>query len=219
MSADNEHQEPSPDGGLADHPLTAQRLAKHEATLADGGYPYRFDRTHLAADLHGRYGALEPGSETEDEAAVAGRLMAMRRMGKLIFAVLQDSSGRIQLFVDKRTLGEDGFAEFDALDIGDWVGASGVVITTKKGEVSVRIDRFELLARALRPLPDKWHGLQDLEMRSRRRYVDLMVNESSRDIAVMRSRIISELRSSGSMDPRARERMSTLTEWKEVYSS
>jgi len=194
MTDETEIQEPSPESGLADHPLTAQRLAKHEATLAGNGYPYRFDRTRFAAKLHEQYGSLEPGSETGDEAAVAGRLMAMRRMGKLIFAVLQDNTGRIQLFVDKRTLGDEGFAQFDDLGIGDWVGASGIVITTKKGEVSVRIDKFDLLQRALRPLPDKWHGLQDVEMRSRRRYIDLMVNETSRDTAIMRAKIISELR-------------------------
>lgn len=194
MSDEPEIQEPSPDGGLADHPLTAQRLAKHETTLAGEGYPYRFDRTKFAGDLHEAYGSLEPGTETEDRAAVAGRLMAMRRMGKLIFAVLLDTTGRIQLFVDKRTLGDDAFAAFDDLGIGDWVGASGVVITTKKGEVSVRIDNFELLSRALRPLPDKWHGLQDTEMRSRRRYVDLMVNDDARRTAMMRARIVSELR-------------------------
>ena len=194
MSDTPEIAEPSPDGGLADHPLTARRLAKHQATLGGDGYPYRFDRSDLAGDLHDGYGSLEPGTETEDRATVAGRLMAMRRMGKLIFAVLQDPTGRIQLFVDKRTLGDDAFDEFGDLDIGDWVGASGVVITTKKGEVSVRIDSFELLSRALRPLPDKWHGLQDVEMRSRRRYIDLMVNEESRRIATMRARIVSELR-------------------------
>ena len=186
--------EPTPESGLADHPLTAQRLAKHEATLAGDGYPYRFERSHYASELHESYGELEPGTETDDAAAVAGRLMALRRMGKLIFAVLQDSSGRIQLFVDRRTLGDEGFASFDDLDIGDWVGASGVVVTTKKGEVSVRIDRFELLSRALRPLPEKWHGLQDVEMRSRRRYLDLMVNDHSRRIALMRARIVAELR-------------------------
>jgi lysyl-tRNA synthetase class 2 len=194
MSEETEIQEPSPEGKLADHPLTASRLAKHEATLAGDGYPYRFERTRLAGDLHSQYGSLEPGSETEDRVAVAGRLMAMRRMGKLTFAVLQDRSGRIQLFVDRRRLGDEGFAEFDDLDLGDWVGASGVVITTKKGEVSVRIDEFQLLSRALRPLPDKWHGLQDVEMRSRRRYIDLMVNEESRRIAMVRAKIVSELR-------------------------
>ncbi len=194
MSDTPEIEEPSPDGGLADHPLTAQRLAKHEATLADEGYPYRFDRSAYAGDLHESYASLAPGEETEDRAAVAGRLMAMRKMGKLIFAVLQDTTGKIQLFVDKRTLGDEGFASFSDLDIGDWVGAAGVVITTKKGEVSVRIDGFELLARALRPLPDKWHGLQDIEARSRRRYVDLMVNDDARRIALVRAKIVSELR-------------------------
>lgn len=186
--------EPSPEGGLADHPLTAQRLAKHQATLAADGYPYRFDRSDYAKDLHDRYGSLQPGEETEDRATVAGRLMAMRRMGKLIFAVLQDPTGRIQLFVDKRTLGDEGFAAFADLGIGDWVGAQGIVITTKKGEVSVRTDDYELLARALRPLPDKWHGLQDIEARSRRRYIDLMVNEEARQVALTRARIIAELR-------------------------
>ncbi len=187
-------QEPSPEGGLADHPLTAQRLAKHEATLAGEGYPYRFDRSAYAGDLHERYAALEPGEETADRAIVAGRLMAMRRMGKLVFAVLQDPTGRIQLFVDKRTLGDEVFEAFGDLDIGDWVGAEGVVITTKKGEVSVRIDAYQLLGRALRPLPDKWHGLQDVETRSRRRYIDLMVNEEARRVALIRARIVSELR-------------------------
>ncbi|MDJ0497929.1 MAG: lysine--tRNA ligase [Acidimicrobiia bacterium] len=189
-----ENQEPTPEGGLAEHPLTALRLAKHESILAGDGYPYRFARSDYAADLQERYGSLEAGEETTDQATVAGRLMALRRMGKLVFAVLQDATGRIQLFVDKRTLGDDGFAQFDELDIGDWVGASGVMITTKKGEVSVRIDSFELLAKALRPLPEKWHGLQDVEMRSRRRYLDLMVNEDARKIALTRARIVSELR-------------------------
>lgn len=186
--------DPSPERGLADHPLTAQRLAKHEATLAADGYPYRFDRSAYASDLHERYEALEPGTETEDRATVAGRLMAMRRMGKLIFAVLQDPTGRFQLFVDKRTLGDEAFDAFGELGIGDWLGASGLVIATKKGEISVRIDSYDLLARALRPLPDKWHGLQDVEARSRRRYIDLMVNEDARQVALTRARIISELR-------------------------
>ena len=194
MTDSPENQEPTPEGGLADHPLTALRLAKHEAILAGDGYPYRFERSDYASDLHERYGSLQAGEETTDQATVAGRLMALRRMGKLVFAVLQDGTGRIQLFVDKRTLGEKGFAQFGELDIGDWVGASGVMITTKKGEVSVRIDSFELLAKALRPLPEKWHGLQDVEMRSRRRYVDLMVNQDARRIALTRARVISELR-------------------------
>ncbi len=189
-----DHTEPTFGAGLADHPLTAARLDKHHHILDTGGYPYRFDVTHSAADLHTRFGTLEPGAETGERVTVAGRLMNIRRMGKLSFGVLQDVSGRIQLFVDRRTLGEDGFAAFDDLDGGDWVGASGEVIATRKGELSVRIDEFTLLAKSLRPLPDKWHGLQDVEARSRRRYVDLMVNESSRTTAVARARIVTELR-------------------------
>ena len=148
MSDTPEIPEPSLDGGLGEHPLTAARLAKHQELLDGAGYPYRFDRSDYAAELHERYGSLPPGEETEDRATVAGRLMAVRKMGKLVFAVLQDVTGRIQLFVDKRILGDDGFAAFDELDIGDWVGASGVMITTKKGEVSVRTDDFTLLAKS-----------------------------------------------------------------------
>ncbi len=194
MSDTPEIPEPGPDGGLGEHPLTAARLARHQEILVGAGYPYRFERSDYAVELHARYGSLSPGEETDDRVTVAGRLMAVRKMGKLVFAVLQDATGRIQLFVDRRTLGDEGFAEFDELDIGDWVGASGVMITTKKGEVSVRIDDFELLAKALRPLPAKWHGLQDVEMRSRRRYLDLMVNEHARTVALTRARIVGELR-------------------------
>jgi len=179
---------------LSDDPLVAARIEKYR-TAADGsGYPYRFDRTDLAAELHERYADLEPGAETGVVATVAGRLMNVRDMGRLAFGVLQDVSGRIQLFVSKAVLGDDGFADFLELDSGDWIGATGEVIATKKGELSVRVSSVTLLAKALRPLPDKWHGLKDVEARSRRRYVDLMVNEESRSVALTRARVISELR-------------------------
>ena len=177
-----------------DDPLVAARIAKHEETLRSGGYPYRFERTDLAAALARRYPDLEPGSKTGDTVTVAGRLMNMREMGKLIFAVLQDVSGRIQLFVAKDALGDDEFERFLALDGGDWIGASGEVITTKKGELSVAVEAFTLLTKSLRPLPEKWHGLKDVEARSRRRYVDLMVNEHARKTALARAAIVSELR-------------------------
>ena len=180
--------------GLADHPLTALRLEKHQAVLAGDGYPFKFARTALAADLHAAHGELEAGSETGDTAVVAGRIRNMREMGKLTFVVLSDVSGTIQLFVDKRTLGDDAFSEFGKLDIGDWIGASGEVIMTRRGELSVRIASFELLAKALRPLPDKFHGLTDVEARSRQRYVDLMVNDRAREVALARSRVISLFR-------------------------
>ncbi len=179
---------------LADDPLTAQRLQQHLDRLAEGVYPYRFERTDLAASLHERYRSLAPGEETGDVAVVAGRVMLLRSFGKLVFITLQDTSGRIQLFIDRKTVGDDAFAALGDVDLGDWVGASGVVMATKKGELSVRVDELTMLQKSLRPLPDKWHGLQDLELRSRRRYVDLMVNDGSREVALARARIVSQLR-------------------------
>jgi len=185
---------PEDSDALESHPLTRERLAKYHKHMEDGGYPYRFSRTDVAAELHGRFSDLEPGSETEEVVTVAGRLMNTRVMGKLLFAVLSDVSGTIQLFVDKRTLGDDDFVAFGDLDSGDWIGATGTVLTTKRGELSVRVTSFELLQKSLRPMPDKWHGLKDVEARSRQRYLDLMANEDSRRTAVIRAKIISELR-------------------------
>jgi lysyl-tRNA synthetase class 2 len=177
-----------------DDPLIAARAAKHQAAVRAGIYPYRFDRSDLAGDLQDRYDDIDPGSETGVDTTVAGRLMNVRDMGRLAFGVLQDVSGRIQLFVSRAVLGDEEFARFLELDSGDWIGATGEVMVTKKGELSVRISSFVLLSKALRPLPDKWHGLKDVEARSRQRYVDLMANEESRKTALTRAKIVSELR-------------------------
>jgi lysyl-tRNA synthetase class 2 len=192
--------EPSGEGGpgdlaaVGDDALTAPRLAKHLARLDAGGYPYRYDRSDLAADLHARFADLGPDAATGEEVTVAGRVMLLRSFGRLTFATLQDVSGRIQLLVAQDTLGDAAYEEFATVDLGDWVGARGQAVTTKKGELSVRVASFALLQKSLRPLPDKWHGLQDVELRSRRRYLDLMVNEESRSVAVTRARIVTELR-------------------------
>ena len=138
--------------------------------------------------------SLEPAVETDIQVSVAGRLMLHRSFGKLQFGTLQDGSGTIQLFVDLRTAGSEIGSAFSDLDLGDWIGASGVLMTTKRGELSVKVDHIELLQKSLRPLPDKYHGLQDTELRSRRRYLDLMVNEETRMVAATRARIVSELR-------------------------
>ena len=190
-------EEEVPEGlALADHPLTARRLEKVKELRAAGieAYPIGYDRDALAADLHERHEAIEPGAATDDVVAVAGRLMNLRMLGSLTFAVLQDNSGQIQLFVDKSVMGDDGFADFEALDLGDWIWAHGEMIATKRGELSVRIDEFVLLAKALRPLPEKWHGLQNKERRFRQRELDLAVNPQARRIALARSGIVSELR-------------------------
>jgi lysyl-tRNA synthetase class 2 len=156
--------------------------------------PYRFDRTATAGELRQTYKELEPGSETGNTVSVAGRIILRRSFGKLIFATLMDRSGRVQLLVDSARMSEQDFAGFMALDVGDMVGATGEVMTTKKGELSVRVGGYVLLAKAIRPLPDKWHGLVDIEQRSRHRYLDLIVNEEARQVATNRSVIVSVLR-------------------------
>ncbi len=170
------------------------RLAKHQAMLESGGYPYRFQRTTTAADLHRRFEALEPDTDSGERAAVAGRLMLQRSFGRLVFATLQDGTGRIQLMADRSELPAEQLDAFSDLDVGDWVGAEGRMVTTRKGELTVRIERFELLAKALRPLPEKWHGLSDVELRSRRRYLDLIVNEEAREVALRRVSVLRALR-------------------------
>ncbi|MFQ5555721.1 MAG: lysine--tRNA ligase [Acidimicrobiia bacterium] len=182
-------------GGLADDPLTSLRLAKHQTALEADAYPYSFRRTALAADLAATHASLAPGAEADVTAVVAGRMVTMREMGKLVFAVIRDGSGTIQLFVDRSVLGDEDFERFATLDVGDWIGAEGDIMKTRRGELSVRTRSFTLLAKSLRPLPEKWHGLQDVELRSRRRYLDLMANENSREIALARANVVSELRS------------------------
>jgi lysyl-tRNA synthetase class 2 len=174
--------------------LIEGRRAKHTSHLDAQAYPHRFERSDLAAEIADRHQDLGPASHTSDRVTVAGRLMLHRSFGKLQFGTIRDVSGTIQLFVDTRVAGESLSDAFANYDLGDWVGASGVVMTTKKGELSVNVDELTLLQKALRPLPDKWHGLTDIEARSRHRYLDLMVNEDARTTALTRARVVSELR-------------------------
>ena len=176
--------------------LEGQRIAKVEALRAAGidPYPMRFDRTHTAAEIHAAHDGIEAGAETGAAVAVAGRLMLSRGQGKLSFGVLRDKSGEIQLFVEQARLGDEAYDRFQELDLGDWVGAHGEVVKTKRGELSVRIADFTLLAKAIRPLPEKWHGLRDVEQRYRQRYLDLLMNERARMIVDVRSKAITEMR-------------------------
>jgi lysyl-tRNA synthetase, class II len=175
----------------------ARRLAKVDSERAQGRdpYPVRFDRTHTTLDLHDAYDGIDAGAEVDDLVRVAGRLVLIRRQGKLTFATLRDGAGAVQLFVSRAVLGDERHAAFDDLDLGDWVGAEGTVMKTKKGELSVKVTRFELLAKALRPLPDKWHGLADVDTRFRQRYVDLIVNDDARRVLGVRVATIDALRS------------------------
>jgi lysyl-tRNA synthetase class 2 len=175
----------------------AARLAKLEARRAQGvePYPYRFDRTGTLSELRGAHGGLSPGTETDERVRVAGRVVLLRRQGKLTFATLRDRDGEVQLFVSRSVLG-DAHEQFDDLDLGDWVGVEGTVMTTRKGELSVKVEAFELLAKALRPLPDKWRGLSDVDTRYRQRYVDLIVNEEARRSFAVRHAVVASLRRS-----------------------
>ena len=173
-----------------------RRLAKVDALRVAGTdpYPVRFDRTHTAAEVHDQWAHLEPGAETTEVVRVAGRIMLLRRQGKLTFATLRDGTGTVQLFVSQNVIGDDTHAAFDDLDLGDWVGAEGVVMKTKRGELSVKVQSFELLAKALRPLPGKWHGLTDVDTRFRMRYVDLIANDDARRVFAIRFSVIAAIR-------------------------
>ncbi len=188
--------EDEPTGTRALDELRAHRQGKVDALRADGiePYPTRFHRTHEAADVHAGWGELEAGAETDDEVRVAGRILLLRRQGKLVFAQLRDATGSIQLFVSKATVGDEAFDRIAALDLGDWVGVTGTVMVTRKGELSVAVASCELLAKAVRPLPDKWHGLTDVDQRYRQRYVDLIVNDDARRVLEVRTRTIDALR-------------------------
>jgi lysyl-tRNA synthetase class 2 len=174
----------------------ARRAGLVDALRAEGTepYPYRFDRTHTLAEVRAEWGQLEAGIETDDGVAVAGRIMLKRDSGKLVFATIRDRSGDIQLFISRAVVGDDAFAAVKRLDLGDWVGVHGTVMTTRKGELSVRTDRLELLAKALRPLPDKWHGLTDVDTRYRQRYADLIVNDDAARAFRVRHDVISSFR-------------------------
>jgi lysyl-tRNA synthetase class 2 len=154
--------------------------------------PFRFEPDHTAAALHEEFDSLAPAEETGVTVTVAGRLMLHRPMGKLAFFTLQDGSGRIQLFCTSKVTAR--FDELTALSHGDWVGATGEVVKTKTGELSVRVHDWVLLAEARRPFPDKWHGIADVDTRYRQRYVDLWVTEEARRTFIMRSRMVSLMR-------------------------
>lgn len=168
------------------------RRAKLARLVAEGQNPFeqRFSPTHRAEAVLADFEALE-GSRL----SVAGRLRSMRLHGKVTFAHLQDASGRIQLFARRDLLGEERYSAFKDLDLGDIVGVSGRVFRTQRGEVSIEVEEFLLLAKALRPLPEKWHGLRDVEQRYRRRYLDLIVNDDSKRVFLARTQIIASLRS------------------------
>jgi lysyl-tRNA synthetase class 2 len=157
-------------------------------------YRSRFDRTHTAADLAAAFVHLQAGESAGTTAAVAGRVMAVREHGRATFVVIRDGSGEVQLFLSQKVLEHDAYAASGDLGVGDWVGATGEVVRTRRGELSVMPTQIVLLSKAVRPLPEKWHGLRDVETRYRQRYVDLIVNPDVRRVFELRSGVVTEVR-------------------------
>ena len=180
---------------IEDDPIEV-RKAKRAALIEAGENPYghAFHYTHHLTDLDEKYASLEDGASTEDEVDVAGRIMAKRVQGKIAFFELRDATGDIQLFCRINALGEEAFAALCDLDVGDWIAVHGAMMRTKRGQLSVAVDSFELMSKSLRPLPEKFHGLTDKETRYRQRYVDLVMNPEVRTTFERRFKIVSAIR-------------------------
>ena len=180
--------------------LIKQRQAKLERLRAGGfdPYPARYQRTHTAEEAAQALQALEKrgaSPEEADEVSLAGRVTAIRLMGKRAFIDLRDGTGKIQADLRQDTLGDESYEMFvDLVDIGDFVGVSGTLFRTRSGEITVQVHQYAFLAKALRPLPEKWHGVQDVEVRYRQRYLDLIANAPVRDIFRLRSRVVAAIR-------------------------
>ena len=184
---------------LEDNELMSVRLAKL-GRLRDRGidpYPHRFKRTHTGAEATALFESAETQSDDSEArsepVSVAGRIVALRGMGRATFADLLDGTGRIQVMFRRNVLEED-YGILQDLDLGDWVGVSGQVFRTRMGEVTVEAGSLRVLCKSLRPLPEKWHGLVDVEARYRQRYLDLIANEEARHTATLRPRIVSAIR-------------------------
>jgi lysyl-tRNA synthetase class 2 len=180
----------------AEAELLATRRRKLE-DLREAGvdpFPHEFGGVTPTAELHAAHEGLEPGADSGQRARVAGRLWARREAGKMAFLDLLDRSGRLQLWAKKDVLGEERFAQLLSLDLGDLIGADGEILRTKRGELSLLVDDYTVLAKSLRPPPDKFHGLTDVEARYRHRELDLMANDESREVFLARARIIKAMR-------------------------
>lgn len=173
------------------------RREKMEAFRQMGVPPFghRYDVTYHTADIHEKFDHLEGEEESDEEVRIAGRLMAIRGHGKASFCTLNDRTGNIQVYFKIDVLGEHKYKEeFKRLDIGDIVGIQGKVFRTRRGELTVRVDDFDLLSKSLRPLPEKFHGLQDVDIRYRQRYLDLIMNPEVRETFVKRTKIVHAVR-------------------------
>ena len=195
MENQNKKNQAAPEQDI--NQLMAVRREKLKNLQDAGQDPFaltKYEQDAYSADLQEEYKDLPAETETERVVSLAGRMMSKRVMGKASFAHLRDGKGDIQIFARRDIMGDDAYAAFKKLDIGDIIGCKGVVFRTKMGELSVRVTEVTLLSKSLRPLPEKFHGLTDTEMRYRQRYVDLIVNPGVKDTFVKRSQIMREIR-------------------------
>ncbi|MDO8885987.1 lysine--tRNA ligase [Candidatus Oleimmundimicrobium sp.] len=184
------------DNELELNELMIQRRYKLQELVSSNINPYKgkFEQKNYISEIISTHKNLQPGENTDNRVIVAGRIMALRKHGKASFAVISDVSGKIQLYLSIDKLGEKAYHFSTDSDIGDWVGISGLVFKTHRGELSIAVDKFELLSKSLRPFPEKWHGLKDVEIRHRQRYVDLIVNSGVKELFIKRNKIIKFIR-------------------------
>ena len=191
----SEEQLPDRTDAMPTDDMREQRLRKMKKIADAGGRPYGYRVDGIIPCLEAKQRFADAPAGTEVAARVAGRIVARRVMGKSLFANVQDQDGQMQLYIQKNVVGDEAYEFFlKELDIGDIITAAGTVFATRTGEVSLRTTSFELLAKSLRPLPEKWHGLTDMEQRYRQRYLDLISNQDVRETFQQRSRIIQEIR-------------------------
>jgi len=179
---------------LSDQEMIRQQKIEKLKEQNINPYPYKFNVTHTASQLHTMYAELPDGKETEQEVSLAGRIFSWREMGKLIFSDMKDETDKIQLAFAKNILGQEKYQSLNIFDIGDIIGIKGTVFKSRKGELSIAVKEFELLTKCLHPLPEKWHGLKDVELRYRQRYLDLIITPEVKKTFILRSKIIYNLR-------------------------
>ncbi|MCC7574769.1 lysine--tRNA ligase [Candidatus Woesearchaeota archaeon] len=176
--------------------LVEERLRKLDELRNQGinPYPYTFDVTSFADEIKKKYAYLKPEEKVEDVVSVAGRVVLFRRMGKASFITIRQDSGDLQLYIRSEDVGSDNYDLIKKFDLGDFIGASGSVFKTRMGEVTVYVQKFEMLCKAIKPLPDKYHGLQDQELKYRKRHLDLIMSPSSKDVLTKRMLILKYIR-------------------------
>ncbi|MFQ5869797.1 MAG: OB-fold nucleic acid binding domain-containing protein, partial [Candidatus Zixiibacteriota bacterium] len=177
---------------LRDHLRHRREKLQKLKQLGIDPYPHKFEKTHHTTEILDSLQTLESSKQV---VRVAGRMVSCRPHGKTIFAHLQDGHGKIQIYLRKDDLGEEKFKLFELTDLGDFLGVAGEVFKTEAGEVTVMVSDWQFLTKSLQPLPEKWHGLADKELRYRKRYLDLIANDEVREVFIKRNRIISAIRS------------------------